>query len=49
MVSRNPARAVGLADRGEIAPGLRADFVRARTGGGIAQIREVWREGRRIV
>ncbi len=27
LVSRNPARAVGLADRGEIAPGRRADLV----------------------
>ena len=26
LVSRNPARAVGLADRGEIAIGQRADF-----------------------
>ncbi len=29
-VSRNPARAVGLADRGEIAVGLRADLIRVR-------------------
>lgn len=27
LVSRNPARAVGLADRGELAPGQRADLV----------------------
>jgi alpha-D-ribose 1-methylphosphonate 5-triphosphate diphosphatase len=27
LVSRNPARAVGLEDRGEIAPGQRADLV----------------------
>jgi len=27
LVSENPARAAGLADRGRIAPGLRADFV----------------------
>ena len=29
-VSLNPARAAGLADRGEIAPGLRADLVQVR-------------------
>jgi alpha-D-ribose 1-methylphosphonate 5-triphosphate diphosphatase len=28
--TRNPARMVGLTDRGEIAPGKRADFVRVR-------------------
>jgi alpha-D-ribose 1-methylphosphonate 5-triphosphate diphosphatase len=27
LVSRNPARAAGLADRGEIAPGRRADLI----------------------
>lgn len=48
LVSYNPARAVGLADRGAIRPGLRADFVRARHTGGFPHIREVWREGRRI-
>lgn len=30
LVSRHPARALGLADRGEIAPGKRADIVLAR-------------------
>ena len=49
LVSLNPSRAVGLRDRGAIAPGLRADFVRARESGGRLHIREVWREGRRIV
>jgi alpha-D-ribose 1-methylphosphonate 5-triphosphate diphosphatase len=47
-VSRNPARAVGLADRGEIGLGLRADLARVRwAGGGEPVVRAVWREGRR--
>ena len=48
-ISYNPARSVGLDDRGEIAVGKRADLVRARISGELAQIREVWREGRRVV
>jgi alpha-D-ribose 1-methylphosphonate 5-triphosphate diphosphatase len=46
--ARNPARAAGLADRGELAPGQRADFLRVREAGGTPHIREVWREGSRI-
>jgi alpha-D-ribose 1-methylphosphonate 5-triphosphate diphosphatase len=48
LVSRNPARAVGLADRGEIAPGRRADLVRVRPTGSIPVIRAVWRAGERV-
>ena len=48
-VSRNPARAAGLQDRGEIAPGLRADFLRVRKTDGLAVVRSVWRAGIRIV
>jgi alpha-D-ribose 1-methylphosphonate 5-triphosphate diphosphatase len=53
-ISREPARATGLADRGEIAPGLRADLIRVRvvdTPGGARQavVRAVWREGRRVL
>jgi len=29
-VTRNPARAIGLEDRGEVAPGQRADMLRVR-------------------
>lgn len=47
-VSRNPARTVGLDDRGEIAPGLRADLVRVRPTDGAPIVRAVWREGERI-
>lgn len=48
-VSLNPARAAGLADRGEIAPGLRADLVQVRLIGDQPVVRAVWREGRRVV
>ena len=47
-VSRNPARRVGLDDRGEIAPGKRADLVRYRLDGDLPSVIEVWREGARI-
>jgi alpha-D-ribose 1-methylphosphonate 5-triphosphate diphosphatase len=48
-VSLNPARAAGLIDRGEIAPGLRADLVQVRMMGEQPVVRAVWREGVRIV
>ena len=48
-VARNPARSVGLDDRGEIAPGQRADLLRVfRTPGGWPAPIEVWREGGRV-
>ncbi len=34
-VTRNPAHAIGLRDRGEVAPGKRADLVRVRLSGGM--------------
>jgi len=46
--TRNPARAIGLQDRGEIAPGLRADLVRLREHDGVPAIRGVWRAGERV-
>lgn len=48
-VSRNPARAVGLDDRGEIAPGQRADLVRVRYRDHAPVVLTVWRQGRRVV
>jgi alpha-D-ribose 1-methylphosphonate 5-triphosphate diphosphatase len=48
MASFNPARAVGLDDRGELAAGKRADWIRVRPVDGAPVIRDVWREGRRI-
>ncbi|WP_088346395.1 MULTISPECIES: alpha-D-ribose 1-methylphosphonate 5-triphosphate diphosphatase [Rhodomicrobium] len=47
-VTRNPARAVGLDDRGEIGIGLRADLVRFRETRKAPVIRDVWRGGRKI-
>lgn len=48
-VARNPARSVGLDDRGEIAPGQRADLVRVRRAPhGWPAPAEVWREGARV-
>jgi alpha-D-ribose 1-methylphosphonate 5-triphosphate diphosphatase len=47
-VTKTPAEAVGLADRGEIAPGRRADLIRVRTVGSVPVVRSVWREGRRV-
>jgi alpha-D-ribose 1-methylphosphonate 5-triphosphate diphosphatase len=48
-VSRNPAEAAGLSDRGEIAPGKRADLVRVRMVEDHPIVRAVWRGGERIV
>ncbi|WP_163272342.1 alpha-D-ribose 1-methylphosphonate 5-triphosphate diphosphatase [Chelativorans alearense] len=47
-VSKIPAEAVGLTDRGVIEPGRRADLVRVRLDGGIPVVRTVWRAGRRV-
>jgi alpha-D-ribose 1-methylphosphonate 5-triphosphate diphosphatase len=47
-VSRTPAHAVGLTDRGEIAVGKRADLVRVYTRAGTSTARSVWRAGRRV-
>ncbi len=47
-VTRNPARAAGLDDRGEIAPGKRADLVRVAATAPLPVVRSVWREGQRV-
>jgi alpha-D-ribose 1-methylphosphonate 5-triphosphate diphosphatase len=47
-VTRTPAEAVGLDDRGEIAIGKRADLVRLRVTGDIPVVRSVWRGGERV-
>jgi len=47
-VTRNPAAAVGLKDRGVIAPGLRADLVRVRRFQGRYVVRSVWSSGRPV-
>lgn len=48
VVSGRPARACGLADRGEIASGQRADLLRVKPVGGQPVVCEVWRDGRRV-
>lgn len=47
-VTKTPAAAVGLADRGEIAIGKRADLIRVRHVGDYTAVRSVWREGKRV-
>ncbi len=48
MVTSTPARTAGLADRGRIATGLRADLVRVQREAGVPVSRAVWRQGRRV-
>jgi len=48
LVSKAPAEATGLRDRGEIAVGRRADLLRVATHDGEPVVRAVWREGRRV-
>jgi alpha-D-ribose 1-methylphosphonate 5-triphosphate diphosphatase len=48
LVTKNPAEAVGLNDRGTVAVGKRADLVRVRVDEHIPVVRTVWREGRRV-
>lgn len=47
-VTSAPAGAVGLADRGKIEPGFRADLVRVRRIGSAGAVRGVWVQGRRV-
>jgi alpha-D-ribose 1-methylphosphonate 5-triphosphate diphosphatase len=47
-VTKAPAEAVGLHDRGEIAVGKRADVIRVHIARDIPVVREVWREGQRV-
>ncbi len=48
LVSTAPAAMVGLADRGRIEPGLRADLVQVRLHQQQPVIRAVWRGGERV-
>ena len=48
MVTSRPATVAGLADRGRIAPGLRADLVRVRPIAGRPIVREVLVAGQRV-
>jgi alpha-D-ribose 1-methylphosphonate 5-triphosphate diphosphatase len=48
-ITRNPAQALGLDDRGEIRVGLRADLVRVRMCNDQPVVRAVWRDGERVI
>lgn len=47
-VTSTPANAIGLQDRGRLAPGLRADLIQVKLVGNIPIVRGVWREGYRV-
>jgi alpha-D-ribose 1-methylphosphonate 5-triphosphate diphosphatase len=47
-VTKAPAEAVGLHDRGEISVGKRADVIRVHIARDIPVVRAVWREGQRV-
>jgi len=47
-VTANPARALGLDDRGELAPGRRADLVRVRLIDGHPVVLGVWKKGEKV-
>ena len=49
MVTKNPADASGLHDRGEIAKGKRADLARVACRNTIPVVRILWREGVRVI
>ncbi|MBA4263631.1 MAG: phosphonate metabolism protein PhnM [Comamonadaceae bacterium] len=54
MVTRNPAHATGLHDRGSLEPGLRADLIQVRLvdlpdGSRYGVVRGGWREGNRVM
>ncbi len=48
-ITKNPAHAVGMFDRGELATGKKADAVRVRVVNGIPVVRAVWREGKQVL
>jgi alpha-D-ribose 1-methylphosphonate 5-triphosphate diphosphatase len=49
LVTKRPAEAAGLGDRGEIALAKRADLVQVRIEDGVPIVRTVWRQGRRVL
>jgi alpha-D-ribose 1-methylphosphonate 5-triphosphate diphosphatase len=48
LVTRTPAAAAGLTDRGSVRAGLRADLLRVRVREGLPLVRGVWAGGERI-
>ena len=49
LIAAAPAAMIGLADRGRLAVGLRADLVRVRVHQGAPVVRQVWRAGERVM
>jgi alpha-D-ribose 1-methylphosphonate 5-triphosphate diphosphatase len=49
LVTRNPAQAAGMADRGEIAVGRRADLIAVQSLGGQPRVERVWVHGRPVL
>lgn len=49
MITDHAARMAGLSDRGRLAPGLRGDAVRVGAFGATPVVRQVWREGVRVI
>ncbi|MGE4325612.1 MAG: amidohydrolase family protein, partial [Pseudodonghicola sp.] len=47
-VTRTPAAAAGLDDRGELVEGKRADLIRFRLRGEVPALQSVWVQGRRV-
>jgi alpha-D-ribose 1-methylphosphonate 5-triphosphate diphosphatase len=47
-VTKTPAHAIGLDDRGEIAAGKRADLIRVRMMERVPVVRTVWQRGSRV-
>jgi alpha-D-ribose 1-methylphosphonate 5-triphosphate diphosphatase len=47
-VTRAPAKAAGLLDRGSLAPGMRADVIRFALAGEVPLLRGVWSHGLRV-
>jgi alpha-D-ribose 1-methylphosphonate 5-triphosphate diphosphatase len=47
-VTKTPAEAVGLDDRGEIAAGKRADLIRVHVAGDVPMVRATWQRGNRV-
>ena len=49
LIAAAPAAMIGLADRGRLAVGLRADLARVRVHQGAPVVRQVWRAGERVI
>jgi alpha-D-ribose 1-methylphosphonate 5-triphosphate diphosphatase len=49
LVTKNPAHAAGLTDRGQIAIGKRADLIAVSTVDGMAQVEKVWVAGSEVL